>query len=210
MDYYWHFSAANNKGKPCLGYDDGRIIEPGVTHKVKCSPVLCEQGLHASKNALDALQYAPGPWVALCTLGGEVVHGDDKSVATERTYLWVANAEPVMREFARWAALQVCHLWDCPPVVKRYLETGNEAIRDAARGAAWGAARGAARDAARGAAWDAAWGAAWGAARGAAWGAAWDAAWDAARGAAWGAARGAAWGAQKKRFHKMLMSLEPK
>ena len=186
MDYYWHFSAANNKGKPCLGYDDGRIIEPGVTHKVKCSPVLCEQGLHASKNALDALQYARGPWVALCTLGGEVVHGDDKSVATERTYLWVANAEPVMREFARWAALQVCHLWDCPPVVKRYLETGNEAIRYAARGAAWDAARGAARDAA------------WGAARGAAWGA--------ARGAAWGAARGA----QKKRFHKMLMSLEPK
>ena len=54
--------------------------------------------------------------------------------------------------------------------------------------------------------------------RAAAWAAAWDAARDAARDAAWGTARGAAWGAardaardaQKKRFHKMLMSLEPK
>jgi len=90
-------------------------------------------------------------------------------------------------QFARWCALQVTHLWDCPDVVKQYLETGGEGLRDAARSAALDAAHttaytpahiaasDAARSAARSAAWDAAWYAAW-----AALNAAWDA-WDAAR-----------------------------
>ena len=92
--------------------------------------------------------------------------------------------------FARWSALQVTHLWDCPDVVKQYLETGDKSIRDAA----WNAARAAARTAGRDATW-AAWNA-WGArasARASARAAA-DAAWDAwnaactAADAAWNAA----------------------
>jgi hypothetical protein len=30
-------------------------------------------------------------------------------------------------EFARWCALQVVDMWDCPDIVRDYLETGNEA-----------------------------------------------------------------------------------
>ena len=49
--------------------------------------------------------------------------------------LWCCRAEPdrpEWREFARWCALQVIHLWDCPEIVRLYLETGDESIRAAA------------------------------------------------------------------------------
>lgn len=39
----WYFSAEDCK----LRYNDGRLIEVGITHKVDCLPVLCERGLHA-------------------------------------------------------------------------------------------------------------------------------------------------------------------
>jgi len=97
------------------------------------------------------------------------------------------------RYFARWCALQVIHLWNCPDVVKQYLETGDEGLRDAAHAAALNATHAAALNAARSAAWnavrdaalDAAWNAALAAVRDAAWNAAWSvggAAWD----VAWG------------------------
>lgn len=104
--------------------------------------------------------------------------------------LWVVLREDVLpkailNEVARWYALQVADLWDAPDVVRQYLETGDESLRDAVlstpRGVAWNEARDAARDAARGAV------------RGAAAAAAVDAAeamaWDEARNTAWGAAR---------------------
>ncbi|NGM56515.1 hypothetical protein G5C63_19610 [Stenotrophomonas pavanii] len=157
---------------------------------------LCAQGLHASIDAFDALQYAPGNTLCLVELSGTIVRGDDKVAASERRIIKRIDAEPLMREFARWSALQVIELWDAPEVVRQYLTTGDESLRDAAWDAAWAAARAAA--------WDAAWDAAWAAARAAAWAAAWDAAWaaarDAARAAAWAAARAA----QRERFNKMV------
>ena len=71
--------------------------------------------------------------------------------------LWVVLREAVLpketlREFARWCALQVIDLWDAPDVVRRYLETGDETLRDASQSAALSAAW----DAALSAAWDAA------------------------------------------------------
>lgn len=47
--------------------------------------------------------------------------------------LWGYDATPVLRRFACEAALGVAHLWDPPPVVLRYLKTGDESIREAAR-----------------------------------------------------------------------------
>ena len=176
---YWHFSREDKR----LNYGDGRLIEVGVTHTVEPPVKLCEHGLHASKYAADALNYAPGPVLWLVELSGEVIHDDDKSVATERKYLAEIDATELLREHARWCALQVIELWDAPDVVRRYLESGEESLRAAARAA--GAAAGAA-----GAAW-AAGAAAW--AAGAAAGAAWAA--GSAAGAA-GAARAAAWAAR--------------
>jgi len=85
--------------------------------------------------------------------------------------LWVVLREDVLpkailNEVARWYALQVADLWDAPDVVRQYLETGDESLRDAVlstpRGVAWNEARDAARDAARGAVREAVFDAAWG------------------------------------------------
>jgi len=62
---YWHFIRENKK----LGYQDDRIVRAGRTYKVDCEPILCESGLHASKEAIDALVYAPGPIICRVELG---------------------------------------------------------------------------------------------------------------------------------------------
>jgi hypothetical protein len=170
---YYHFTGAILRdGKPIPAIGEWLVFD-GV-------PVPCECGLHASPDAFDALQYAPGNTLHKVVLGGKVVkHGEpiDKVAAQKRKIIATIDAEPIMRLFARRVALDVIHLWNAPVVVKEYLETGDPAKRDAARDAAWGAARDAAQAAAQAAAWDAAWGAA----RDAAQDAAWDAAWGAAR-----------------------------
>ena len=70
-----------------LDYGDGREIKVGETHTVDCKPILCQQGLHASKEPFDALKYAKGNYIYEVELAGEIVEGDDKVVATSRTYI---------------------------------------------------------------------------------------------------------------------------
>ena len=137
MRTYYHFCREDRR----LGFGDGREIRVGETLAVDCEPILCHRGLHASRRLIDALKYAPGPVVAKVQLGGIVVHGTDKSVATKRTTIAIADCTDILRAFARKCALDVLHLWDAPEVVERYLRTGDESIRDAARDAATGAAR---------------------------------------------------------------------
>jgi hypothetical protein len=174
-------------------------------------PILCRQGLHASIEPYDALQYAPGNTLCLVELSGKIVYGEDKVVATERTIIKQINAESLMQEFARNQALSVAHLWDMPEVVRQYLETGDESLKDAAaRAAAYAAARAAAYAAARAAARAVAH-----AADAAAYAA--DAAADASRAAARAAARAAdaaaraaayaaARAAARKEFNEMVYS----
>lgn len=157
MSNYYHFATVGEDGIPRLSYGDGREVRVGETLTVEGEPVLCEHGLHASARILDALRYAGGGSLALCrvTLGGTVLHDDDKSVATERTVvamLDTTTTERLLREFARWCALSVAHLWDMPDMVRRYLGTGDETIRAAAGAAARDAAGAAARATARAAA----------------------------------------------------------
>ena len=182
----WYFSDESRR----LRYGDGREIAVGVTHTVDCVPVLCKFGLHASVRAIDALEYAPGPIIWIVELGGIVVEGDDKCVATERTYTaGGVDATETLRAFARACALDVVHLWDAPQVVKDYLVTGDESLRASAWAAAsWASARDAAMASARASAWAAA-------------------SWAAARDAARGAARGAARDAQNARLESMLEKL---
>ena len=184
---------------------DGRPVPADGEWLEHDGPVfLCDSGLHASICPFDALQYAPGNTLCLVELGGEIIHGDDKVVAGRRRIIARIDAEPLMREFARWCALQVIEHWDAPDVVRQYLTTGDELLRAAAWAAARAAAWDAARAAARAAAGDAAWAAARDAAGDAAWAAAGDAAWAAARAAAWDAAWAAARDAQRERFRKMV------
>ena len=185
-----------------LRYGDGRKIEVGTTHKVECEPALCERGLHASPTVYKALGYAPGPILFRVELSGVIVHGDDKSCATERKYLARININELLHEFGRKCALEVIHLWDCPRIVKDYLETGDETLRSAAESAA----RSAAESAAESAAWSAAWSAASSAAWSAASSAASSAARSAARSAASSAAESAAWSAHEQMLEEIVLA----
>jgi hypothetical protein len=205
----WHWMREDGS----LGWGDPRVPRDGEVLRHEGKLELCSRGLHASRSPLDALQWAPGSMICRVECGGTILHGDDKLVCSERTILWRANATDVLQRFSRLCALDVAHLWEMSEVVRRYLRTGDESLRAAARDAArdaaraaaedaaWYAARDAARAAARAAARDAAWiaaedtarDAARAAARAAAEDAAWYAARDAARAAAWYAARDAAW-----------------
>ncbi len=145
----WHFLTDDRR----TGYGN-ILVEPGQTLTVEPPLVLCSRGLHACIRPLDALRYAPGAVVCRVRVGGTIIRGDDKLVASERTVLWMTDATDTLRAFARWCALDVAQHWDMPPVVRQFLETGDETLRAAAWDAAWDAARDAAWDAARNAAWD--------------------------------------------------------
>jgi len=201
----WWFSEGNT-----LPHGDMRRVALGKTHKIKGEVVPCENGLHASVRAIDALSYAPGNIVWRVECGGTVVQENDKLACSERTYISGGiDVSDTLRKFARMCALDVVHLWDAPEIVVQYLKTGDESIRDAA----WDAVGAAERDAARAAERDAARAAVGAAERcTGAWDAAWNASWDAAqaasRDASRAAERDAAWDAalakQNRRLTRML------
>ena len=118
-----------------LRYGDGRIAEVGVTHTVDRPDdvELCHYGLHASLDVYDALSYAPGCILWEVRLGGKIVEGMDKVVASERTYLRKLDVGAELCEFARRLALSVVHLWDAPKVVVEYLLTGDSTLAESAR-----------------------------------------------------------------------------
>ena len=184
----WHFVRDDKR----LGYGDNRIVKVGRTHKVKGEPVLCNHGLHASVRLIDAMDHASSSILTRVELGGVIIRGDDKVVATERTVLWMGDISDLLHKFAcdeaeralkarkvtdkrAWNAIKTKRLW----LQGKATDVELAAARAAARAAAWDATRAAARAAA--------WDAAWDAARDAARAAAWDAARDAARAAAWDA-----------------------
>lgn len=183
--------------------DGTPVPADGVTLKYDGEIKLCASGFHASREAWQALDYAPATTLCRVHCAGKIITGDDKLVCTERTIIARIDAEQLLRKFARKCAGDVIHLWDAPDVVVEYLKTGNEELRDAARDAAWDTLSGGVNDNPR-AAWDvarkaaaAAWGAAWDAR----W-ASWDARW-AARDARW-AARWDAGARQRSRFTQMV------
>jgi len=109
---------------------DGRPIPPdGEWLTEPGTPVLCSHGLHASRHPADALKYAPGSTLCRVKLSGVIVEGDDKLAATSRMIIERIDATSLLREYARWCALQVAHLWDMPDIVRQYLTTGDETIR---------------------------------------------------------------------------------
>ena len=146
----WHFC----RNDMTLDNGDGRKIIDGETLTVDCEPMLCKQGLHASKSPLDALGYANGNVVCRVKIAGIIITRDDRMVATERTCLWHINAEELLYQFARMCGLDVLDVIDKLDAQKI------AAARDAARGTVWEAtwvvAREAASVARRVAAWEAA------------------------------------------------------
>ena len=128
---YWHFAAMKD-GKPVMR--DGTMIEPGKRYTVP-KAIMCESGFHGSARAIDALQYAPGSWVSKRDID-EVIRGYDKVCGPACVHTDGFDATEILRKFARLCALDVIDLWDSPEIVVRYLKTGDESIRIAARNAA--------------------------------------------------------------------------
>lgn len=182
---YWHFCRNDKK----LGFNDSRHIKLNRTLKVSVEPVLCVQGLHASRRIIDALRYAQGDCICRVFLGGTIVEGNDKVVAHERTVIAWGAATNVLHELAcccaeralrkayitdsrSWNAIKIKRLWLKGKATKRELIAACYAARSAAESFAWSTARRAAYSAAESdaestagnAAWSAAWSAAWNAA----------------------------------------------
>ena len=138
----WHFVGETLR-------DGSPVPADGVTLRYDGDIALCCRGYHASKRAIDALTYAPGPVICRVELGGTIIHSGDKMVASERTILWRVEGSGLLRRFARKTAYGLIDLWDAPEVVVEYLKTGNEEIRSeaysvarsVAYSTAWSAAR---------------------------------------------------------------------
>ena len=176
----YHFVGATLRDRRPVPADGEWLVHEGPV-------TICESGLHASKHPFDALQFAPGATLCMVECEDVVAEQADKLVCRRRKIVKRIDATELLWVASRKYALSVIHMWDAPPIVREYLETGDESKR----AAAWAAA------------WDAAWDAATAAATAAAWDAARNAAWDAARDAAWDAARDA----QNAHFESMLMEL---
>lgn len=133
----WHFVGETLR--------DGHAVPPdGVPLEHDAAVAICGAGLHASERILDALKYAPGDMICRVTCEGVVARHEDKLVCRRRTVDWRLAGEEVLRDFARRVALEVATLWDMPDPVRRFLETGGDNHRIAARAAAREASRAAA------------------------------------------------------------------
>ena len=213
----WHWLAVGRK----LRYEPYTEVVVGKTVRAKGKLVICENGVHGSSRALDALQYARGPIISRCTYTGPFVAGADKFCGRSRTPLWIADASTVLHEFACWCAEQALELLrvaggepdprsrDAIAAKRAWLrgEVTDEQLV-VARYAAWDVVR--ASRAVRATAEPAAE-SAWAAARYGAWVSAWDAAIGAALVAKAGTRTSAAssWEAQNVELERMLYALAP-
>ncbi len=125
----WHFTADKLR--------DGRDIpQEGIALKHEGELELCKSGLHSSARLIDALQYAPDSIICRVECGGEIIQGKDKLVCSQRTILWRVDAGDLLWDFSRWCAHQVIDGWDCPNIVRKWIETGDEKVRGKAYSAA--------------------------------------------------------------------------
>lgn len=122
----WHFTSQTLR--------DGRPIPPvGEWLRHKGRVVLCKCGLHMSRRIIDALQYAPGPFIHRVEGRGVVQETEDKLVCRKRRILRSVDGEAMLLQFARECAMSVLHLWNAPDVVRQYLETRDEALKPSVR-----------------------------------------------------------------------------
>ena len=158
----WHFTGLDRR----LGYDANHLeVAPGYIYSIGDheTPSLCKCGMHASRKAIDALDYAPGAYVWRVRLWGDVKEDDDKLVARHREVLAGADATRVLHEFACWCvrhtplgdgrvvwdlltdersrqAVEIKEAWLAGKATDQILNEAWAAAGDAAGDAAWDAA----------------------------------------------------------------------
>ena len=106
----WHFAGATMR-------DGAPHPKPGVPLPTIANPVACKRGYHGnhgSTRLVDALQYAPGPWLAQVALSGIVIpYGEptDKYCASDRVGLTpYVDVSEVLAAFARTCALRALRI----------------------------------------------------------------------------------------------------
>jgi len=123
----WHF--LKDDGSYCWGR--GTPPPGGIeTINVALRPLkLCCWGLHASRNILDALEYAGGALLRRVELSGEIREDGDKICASTRRELWRMDIADVLHEFGYWCAERVVkHLHKpCPQFVNTLFENALKA-----------------------------------------------------------------------------------
>lgn len=92
---YWHFLECSRR----LRYGEPVEVFVGQTLTATGRLAICRNGMHASRRAIDAIRYAPGPVACRVCLSGEIVVEEDKVCARSRTVLWMADASAVLRDF---------------------------------------------------------------------------------------------------------------
>ena len=90
----WHFTDG-------LKLRDGQPLEVGKTYVFDGNPVMCRSGYHASREPVDALQYAPGFQVSVVKCEDITEEQDDKLVCKRRTVVATADARDTI---LLWAA----------------------------------------------------------------------------------------------------------
>ena len=149
----WHF---------CDGpkLRDGTPIEIGKTYSVTGPLVICDNGLHGSRRAIDALAYGPGGYACRVISWGEIIEHDDKYCSRYRRVIGAADADLVLHEYACccaevallladiinpccWEAIEAKRAWMRGEIDDKELAAAARAAAAAATGA-WAAARAAA------------------------------------------------------------------
>jgi len=95
-DRYWHFLRDDRR----LQFAPHQAVVVGETYTAEGPLELCENGMHASRRALDALVYAPGSTICRVRLDGELVSDRDKVCARSRTVLWLGDIAPLLHLFS--------------------------------------------------------------------------------------------------------------
>ena len=97
----WHWLNAEGT---VARYEDsplsGRKVRAGQVLRHRGGVEVCRRGLHASRRALDALHYAPGPVVCRVASWGEVSREDDKLASGFRRCVWKRDATRVLWGYA--------------------------------------------------------------------------------------------------------------
>lgn len=143
----WHFLPNDFR----LRFKDSREAKIGVWLRAIGTVKLNKNGMHGAKTLMDALDYAPGVRLCRVEVDGEIAETDRYLVGRRRKVLAWLNARDVLLEFRRWCAKQVADKWGAPPVVRNYLNTGEN--RAAAKRAIEAAGRDASATSTSAAAW---------------------------------------------------------
>jgi hypothetical protein len=145
----WHFLPAMGK----LHYKDSRSVVVGETLTHEGPMKICESGLHASEDILDALSFRRGSVLCRVEVSGDIQRQDDKLCGRNRKCLSMRDITAELREFALLCAEKVLPIFekkypndtrvrDCILVTRKFLkgEASKEELVAARKAAAYAAA----------------------------------------------------------------------